>query len=93
MLLGIILTLIFRARRPLAPVEYGPPILNPIQFSAFWHGYARRKDLSTLILRWASLGCIKIKKDGKKDLILTKIKELPEGRPVAEIRLFQRVVC
>ena len=91
MLLGIILTLIFRARRPLAPVEYGPPILNPIQFSAFWHGYARRKDLSTLILRWASLGCIKIKKDGKKDLILTKIKELPEGRPVAEYGYFKEL--
>lgn len=32
MLLGIILTLIYRARRPLAPVEYEPPILTLYSF-------------------------------------------------------------
>ena len=89
MLFGIILVVIYRARRPLAPVEYEPPILNPMHFSAFWHGYARRRDVSTIILQWAQLGCIRIKKDGKKDLILTKIKNLPEGRTAAEYRYFK----
>lgn len=87
-LFGLVVTFIFRARKPLAPVEYEPPIMNPLHFSAFWHGYARRRDACTLILQWAHLGCVRIKKDGNRDIILTKLKDLPEGRTVAEYRYF-----
>lgn len=85
---GLVLTYLYRPRKPLAPVEMKPPILNPIEFSAFWHGYARRRDICTIVLRWAQLGCIKIKKDGKRDLILTKVKKLPDGRPKSEYKYF-----
>ena len=87
-LAGLILTYIYRPRKPLAPIEMKPPILNPVQFSAFWHGYARRRDICTIVLQWAQLGCIKIKKDGKRDLILTKIKNLPKDRPKSEYEYF-----
>ncbi|MDE7182512.1 MAG: DUF2207 domain-containing protein [Clostridia bacterium] len=88
-LAGLILTYIYRPRKPLAVTEFKPPILNPLQFSAFWHGYARRRDICTVVLQWAQLGCIKIKKDGKRDLILTKIKNLPEDRPKGEREYFE----
>ncbi|MDE6613792.1 MAG: DUF2207 domain-containing protein, partial [Clostridia bacterium] len=79
---------VYRPRKPLATTELKPPVLNPIQFSAFWHGYARRRDICTIVLQWAQLGCIRIKKDGKRDLILTKVKDLPEGRPKSEYKYF-----
>ncbi len=85
---GAVIMFIYRGKRPLAPVEYEPPIINPLHFSAFWHGYARRRDACTLILQWAGLGCVKIKKDGKRDIIVTKLKDLPEGRTFAEYRYF-----
>ncbi|MDE5721439.1 MAG: DUF2207 domain-containing protein [Clostridia bacterium] len=87
-LAGLVLTILYRPRRPLATVEMKPPVLNPIQFSAFWHGYARRRDICTIVLRWAQLGCIKIKKDGRRDLILIKVANLPKGRPKSEYEYF-----
>lgn len=81
---GIILTVIYSPRKPLETVEFEPPILNPMHFSAFWHGYARRRDVCTVILQWANLGCIKLKKDGGRDLIITKIKDLPQTATDAE---------
>lgn len=88
-LAGAGVTFIFRQRRPIAPVEITPPVLNTMQFSAHWHGIARRKDLCTLLLQWARNGCIKIKKDGKRDIIITKIKNLPKTAPVGEIGYFK----
>ncbi|MDE7452947.1 MAG: DUF2207 domain-containing protein [Clostridia bacterium] len=87
-LAGLIVTFIFRKRRPVAPVEIAPPILNTMVFSAHWHGIARRKDLCTLLLQWADRGCIKIKKDGKRDVIITKIKNLPKSASVGEVGYF-----
>ncbi len=83
-LAGAVITFIFRQRRPVAPAEIAPPILNTMQFSAHWHGIARRKDLCTLLLQWARKGCIRIKKDGKKDVIITKLKNLPEDSSLGE---------
>lgn len=88
MLVALVITFIFRQRTPLAPVEYLPPILNPVHFSAHWHGHLRRKDAATVLLRWAKLGCIRIKKVGKKDVEITKLKNLPEGRTKGEYEYF-----
>ncbi len=84
MFAGIFLTVKYRPRKPLATVEFEPPLLNPMHFSAFWHGYARRRDVGAVILLWANGGYVKIKKDGKRDLIITKIKDLPASATAAE---------
>lgn len=81
-------TFVMRGRKPVCPVEIEPPVVNPMHYSAYWHGYPHRKDVSTIILHWARLGCIKISKDGKKDLVLTKLKPLPDDCSGAEKRYF-----
>ena len=91
MLICIILTVIFRGKRPLSPVEVEPPVINPMHYSAYWNGYPQRKDVATIILYWARLGCIKITKDGKKDLILTKLKPLPDNCNFAEKQYFNEL--
>lgn len=88
MVISVILTVIYRGRKPIAPVEVEPPVINPLHYSAYWHGYPQRRDVTTIILFWARLGCIKITKDGKKDLILTRLKPLPEKSKFAERQYF-----
>ena len=82
-----VITFIFRARKPLIVTEFTPPEINPLHFSAFWHGYARRRDVCTVILQWAHIGCVKIVKDDK-DIILIKLKNLPGDRTLAEAKYF-----
>lgn len=81
-------TFAMRGRKPVCPIETEPPVVNPMHYSAYWHGIPHRKDVSTIILHWARQGYIKIAKDGKKDLILTKLKPLPDDGPGAEKRYF-----
>jgi len=87
----IILTVIYRGRKLVAPVEVMPPVVNPLHYSAYWHGYPQRKDVCTIVLRWAQLGCITIEKDGKRDLILEKLKPLPDESTGAEKRYFNEL--
>lgn len=84
-----IIAFIFRPRKPVTTVELTPPELNPLHFSAFWHGYARKRDICTVILQWASAGCVRIARNGKRDIILTKLKDLPDGRTDAEVKYFK----
>lgn len=91
MIISITLTVIYRGRKPVAPVEVEPPVINPLHYSAYWHGYPQRRDVTTIILFWARLGCIKITKDGKKDLILKKLKPLPENSNFAERQYFNEL--
>lgn len=86
---GVYYIIKYRPRKPLVTLEFEPPLLNPMHFSAFWHGYARRRDICTVILHWANSGCVKIKKDGRRDLIITKVKDLPEGATAAEKSYFK----
>ncbi len=90
-IIELIMTYVYRGRKPVCPVEVTPPVVNPLHYSAYWHGYPQRKDVSTIILRWARMGCIKITKDGKRDLILTKLKPLPEECTVAEEQYFNEL--
>lgn len=87
-LAGIVLSVIFRARKPVVVVDFAPPEAKLLHFSAFWHGRARKRDLAAVILQWARLGCVRVQKDGKSDVILIKIKPLPEGRTEAEYNYF-----
>lgn len=91
MVISITLTVIYRGRKPVVPVETEPPVVNPLHYSAYWHGYPQRRDVTTIILYWAKLGCIKITKDGKKDLILTKLKPLPDSCKFAERQYFNEL--
>ncbi len=91
MLICITLTVIYRGRKPVAPVEVEPPVINPLHYSAYWHGYPQRRDVATIILYWARLGCIKITKDGKKDLVLRKLKPLPDNCNFAEKQYFNEL--
>lgn len=79
-LVGIAVTYKYRGRTPLHTVEYTPPDVNPLYFSTYWHGYARKRDVSTLILQWAHIGCVKLKKDGKSHIFIEKLKPLPQNR-------------
>lgn len=90
-LICIILTVLYRGRKPVITVETAPPVINPLHYSAYWHGIPKRKDVTTIILYWAQLGCVKIAKDGKKNLILTKLKDLPDERSGAEKRYFNEL--
>lgn len=65
--------------RPLIPVVFYPPAgVDPLKYSAFWNGYPKKKDVPLIILQWAAQGCVKIKRDGRRDVIITRIKNLPE---------------
>lgn len=90
-LICLIITFINHGKKPVCPVEAEPPVVNPLHYSAYWHGYPQRKDVTTIILYWARLGCLKITKDGKKDLILTRLKPLPETCTIAEKRYFNEL--
>ena len=85
---GVIVAFIFRGRKPVYTVQYTPPMVSPVYFSAFWHGYARKRDVATLILQWAHMGCVKLKKDGKRDIIIEKLKPLPDDRIKEEVEYF-----
>lgn len=85
---GIFFTLAYRGRKPVYAVEFLPPECKLIHFSAFWHGYTRKSDLSALLVQWAQMGCVSIEKDGKSDVILHKLKDLPEHRVGAERKYF-----
>lgn len=85
---GVVFSLVYRGRKPIYTVEFLPPECKLVHFSAFWHGYTRKSDLSALIVQWAQMGCVKIQKDGKRDVILIKKKKLPEHRSPAEKKYF-----
>lgn len=87
-ILGFAFALIYRGRKPVFAVEFAPPECKLIHFSAFWHGFTRKRDLSALLVQWAGMGCVSIQKDGKRDVILHKLKDLPEYRTGAERKYF-----
>lgn len=87
-LFTLVIAFVFRKRRPLSPVELDPPEIDILHYSAYWHGRARRRDVCAVIFKWAQAGCVRIVKDGKKDIILEKIKELPESSSEAEKNYF-----
>ncbi|MDE7329961.1 MAG: DUF2207 domain-containing protein [Clostridia bacterium] len=81
-------TYINRGRTPVYSVEFTPPDVNPLFFSAYWHGYTRKRDAATLILQWANLGCVRLKRGGKRDIIIEKLAPLPKDRLKEEIEYF-----
>lgn len=69
-----------RKREEVIPVEYYPPEgFSPLDVMAeYYSGKAKLNGLfNPLMLYWADKGYIKIEEDGKRGLILTKLKDLP----------------
>ncbi len=78
----------YRKRRPVVAVEFYPPDVNLLHYSSYWHGRARRKDVCAVIFQWAQAGCVRIIRDGKKDVILEKLRNLPKDRCEEEKEYF-----
>lgn len=87
--LTVFLFLKFRTRKPVESVEFYPPEgMRPARYSAVWHGRMRKKDLSAVVLLWAKEGYVSIEKDGRKDILLTRLKELPPDTDEEEREYF-----
>lgn len=82
----------FRARKPLEVLSISPPEhMRAMRFSAIWHVGAREKDAAAVIAQWADEGYIRIEQDGKRDLKLYKIKDLPEAVSEVEREYFEAI--
>lgn len=66
-------------RKPVEVVEISPPQgLRAMRYSSIWHAGAREKDVAAVITQWADEGYVRIEQDGKKDLKIYKVKDMPE---------------
>lgn len=70
------LVMIYRARRPIAPVTLFPPeSMTLARASAVWHNKSRRKDMAAYFLKWAALELVTLERDGKEDFIATRTEK------------------
>lgn len=74
---GVVLLVKYCPRKPVEQVEFYPPEgMRAMRYSAVWHGGARKKDVGAVIMQWAAEGFVTLERDGKKDLVVTKLKDL-----------------
>lgn len=68
--------IIFRYRKkPVVVTEfYAPDNLSPMDVARIYRGKVIGKDFASLVIHWASMGLVSIKLNGKRDIILTKLK-------------------
>lgn len=80
------------SRKPLEVLEISPPEgMRAMRYSSIWHAGARAKDAAAVITQWADEGYVRIEQDGRKDLKLYKLKDLPETADEAERNYFHAV--
>lgn len=80
----------FRTQRGVEPLEFYPPAgMRPARFSAVWYGRMRRKDIPAVVLLWAKDGYVSLERDGKRDVLITKLKNLPDSAGAAERKYFR----
>lgn len=80
------------SRKPVEVVEISPPKgMRAMRYSSIWHAGARDKDAAAVITQWADEGYIRIEQDGKKDLKLYKVKDMPETADEEEREYFEAV--
>ncbi|MDE6557905.1 MAG: DUF2207 domain-containing protein, partial [Clostridia bacterium] len=76
---AVILILRYR-KKPIVVTEfYAPDNLSPMDVARIYRGKIIGKDFASLVIHWASLGLVSIKLNGKRDVILTKLKPYPSG--------------
>ncbi|MDE7158318.1 MAG: DUF2207 domain-containing protein, partial [Clostridiales bacterium] len=86
---GGVLLLLYHIKKPVESVEFYPPKgMSVMRYSAVWYGKARQKDIPAMVLKWAADGYVQIEKDGKKDIFISKLNDLPEDTPPEEKKYF-----
>lgn len=84
-----VLFYLYCPRKIVEQVELAPPKnMRVMRASALWYGRARERDAAAVITQWADEGYVKIEQDGKKDLIVYKLKDMPEVQRQEEDRNF-----
>ncbi|MDE7301110.1 MAG: DUF2207 domain-containing protein, partial [Clostridia bacterium] len=56
---------------------YAPDNLSPMDVARIYRGKVMGKDFASLVIHWASMGLVSIQLNGKRDVILTKLKPYP----------------
>lgn len=70
-------------------VEFtAPDNLSSVDLAYVYKGSVNAKDITSLIIFWASLGYLSIEELSKNNILLVKEKEISELRPKEEVRLF-----
>ena len=91
-LAGLILWMIYgNDKRIIAPVELSPPDVSPIEAGYIIDGKVNDDDVSAMLIYWASLGLIKIKKaKGHNNYQFKRIHHM-QDRPKYEMDVFSKV--
>lgn len=89
----VVLAICFgRKQRVIQTVEfYAPEGMTPADVGFVMDGTADNKDLIALLIYWADGGYIEIREMEKKDMELTKIKDLPASANDYETLMFSRM--
>lgn len=72
-------------KKVIAPVEYLPPDIGIMRFSAVWHNGARYKDIGALILKWAAEGLVTVEADGKRNFRVIPDESLNDAEKRKEV--------
>lgn len=93
---GIIALILFLIKNKkdilVSPVEFYPPDgLNPVEVAQILNGRATSKDITSLIVYFASKKYLKIVVDDNKNITLVKKGEIDSSAKPYEISLFQKL--
>lgn len=84
---GFVIAVKYFPRKAVEPVEVVPPKdISLMRASALLYGEARMHDVPAVILQWAAKGYVTLEQDGRRDIIIRKVKNLPvkEGNKKTE---------
>ncbi|MDE6075103.1 MAG: DUF2207 domain-containing protein, partial [Clostridia bacterium] len=74
---AVILILRYR-KKPIVITEfYAPDNLSPMDVARIYRGKIIGKDFASLVIHWASMGLVSIQLNGKRNIILKKLKPYP----------------
>ncbi|MDE6411297.1 MAG: DUF2207 domain-containing protein, partial [Clostridia bacterium] len=75
---GFLIAIKHFPRKAVEPVEVVPPKhISLMRASAILYGESRMKDVPAVILEWAAKGYVTLEQNGKRDIIIRKVKDLP----------------
>jgi len=77
--IAIFLFVKFRHKKPMVvvPEFYPPEGMNALEIASAYRGSIKGKDFAALVISWASQGFVDIKINGRKKLILKRLKGVP----------------
>ena len=84
---GFLIAVKYFPRKAVEPVEVVPPKgISLMRASALLYGESRMHDVPAVILEWAAKGYVTLEQNGKRDIIIRKVKNLPakEGNKKTE---------